>query len=52
MASAEFAPVDEDRRQDLTQLGGPEPQEPVPGPPCKGSATYPTSHYILPQRRP
>jgi hypothetical protein len=36
MAAAEPAPVGEDRRQDLTQLGGPEPQEPVPGPPCKG----------------
>ena len=45
MAAAELAPVGEDRRQDLTQLGRPEPQKPVPGPPCKGL------RYPLGQRR-
>jgi hypothetical protein len=30
MAAAAPAPVGEDLRQELTQLGGPEPQEPVP----------------------
>ena len=32
MAAAEPAPVGEDRRQELTRLGGPEPQEPVRDP--------------------
>ena len=30
-----LAPVGEDRRKDLADLGGPEPQEPVPGPAAK-----------------
>ena len=36
VAVAELPPVGEDRRQDLTDLGGPEPQEPVPGPSTEG----------------
>jgi hypothetical protein len=37
-ARCEVAPPDEDRRQSLAQLGGPEPEQPLPSALAKGYA--------------